>query len=317
MTTDNTMRDDVLTGLRGDVKTLPCKYFYDERGAELFEQICTLDEYYPTRTELEILEANAADIAKRLGPGCRVIEYGSGSGIKVRILLDALDSPVAFTPIDISCEQLHDASTELTAMYPSIDVQPICADYTQRVDLPDVPGAERTVIFFPGSTIGNFEPAEAQAFLQRAARHAGPGGAMVIGVDRRKDRNTLERAYNDSDGVTAEFNLNLLVRLNREIGTDFDSDAFHHRAVWNDEAGRIEMRLVSDRDQIVNVPDGAGAAVEVTLGEGEWIVTEHSHKYEPADFAALAQSAGWRLDHAYSDARELFSVLLMRNGHLV
>lgn len=308
-----TMRDDVLTGLRGPVKAIPCKYFYDERGAELFERITTLDEYYPTRTELEILETHAADIAQRLGPGCRVIEYGSGSGVKVRILLDALDSPVAFTPIDISCEQLYDASTELADLYPAIDVQPICADYTRQVDLPDAPGAARTVIFFPGSTIGNFEPGEAQAFLQRAARHAGANGAMVIGVDRRKDRATLERAYNDSGGVTAEFNLNLLARLNREIGTDFDVGAFHHRAVWNEDAGRIEMRLVSDRDQNVKVPDDSGGAAEVTLREGEWIVTEHSHKYEPTEFAALAQRAGWQLEHAYSDAQELFSVLLMRS----
>lgn len=313
MSNPDIMRNDVLSGLAGDVKTIPCKYFYDERGAELFEQICTLDEYYATRTELEILETHAAEIAQRLGPGCRVIEYGSGSGTKIRILLDALDSPVAFTPIDISCEQLYDASTELADLYPAIDVQPICADYTRQVDLPAVPDAARTVIFFPGSTIGNFEPAEAQSFLQRAARHAGADGAMVIGVDRRKDRGTLERAYNDSDGVTAEFNLNLLARLNRDIGTDFDISAFHHRAVWNDGAGRIEMRLVSDRDQTVSVPDGSGGTAEVAFHEGEWIVTEHSHKYEPAEFAALARDAGWQLEHAYSDAQELFSVLLMRS----
>lgn len=307
------MRDDVLHGLTSDEKSLPCKYFYDARGAELFERICELPEYYPTRTELGILESNAADIAEHLGPGCRVIEYGSGSGIKIRILLDALESPVAFTAIDISCEQLHEATAELQRLYPAIAVQPVCADYTQPLELPDAPRAVRTVVFFPGSTVGNMTPAGARAFLQRANQHAGPGGALLIGVDRRKDRETLELAYNDPAGVTAEFNMNLLERLNRELDTDFDPDGFRHQAVWEERAGHIEMRLVSTRDQRVRIPDGNGAHVTVPFATDEWIVTEHSRKYSPDEFAELAGAAGWDVEQVYTDERELFSVFLMRS----
>ncbi|CAN5789510.1 L-histidine N(alpha)-methyltransferase [soil metagenome] len=313
MNTVDTMRDDVLDGLGSEPKSIPCKYFYDVRGAELFEQICELPEYYPTRTELGILESHAEDLADRLGPACRVIEYGSGSGIKIRILLEALDSPVAFTAIDISCEQLHEATAELARLYPGIDVHPLCADYTQPLELPAATGVARTVVFFPGSTIGNMEPAVARAFLERANVHAGVDGALIIGVDRRKDRETLELAYNDPAGVTAAFNLNLLDRLNRELDADFDLDAFRHGAVWDPAAGRIEMRLVSTRDQVVRVPDDNGATVAIPLKRGEWIVTEHSHKYSPDEFTALADSAGWDLDRMYTDDQDLFAVFLMRS----
>ena len=306
--------EDVRVGLAATPKALAPKYFYDRRGAELFERICELDAYYPTRTELGILRDNVAEIARRLGPECRVVEYGSGSGIKTRILLEHLDRPVAYLPVDISRAQLMEFALSIAADLPALQVLPICADYTAPLPLPAASRpARRTAAFFPGSTIGNFEPADAEAFLARIAQTCGEGGACVIGVDLRKDAATLEAAYNDPEGVTAEFNLNLLDRINRECGTDFDRSAFRHHAPWDPEQGRIEMRLVSTRAQTVRIPaDAAGTPEQIVeFAEGEWITTEYSYKYRVDQVAALAERAGWQVEHRWCDERDWFSVWLL------
>ncbi|HUF27706.1 MAG TPA: L-histidine N(alpha)-methyltransferase, partial [Gemmatimonadaceae bacterium] len=239
------LREEVLRGLRGTPKMLPAKLFYDERGARLFERICTLDEYYLTRAEHEILLSRSCEIAALAGPGCALIEYGSGAGVKVRLLLDALAEPSACVPIDISVEQLERVADDLSGRYPRVAVRPLCADYTSRFRLPDLPPDARRLAFFPGSTIGNFHPAAAAAFLRRVRDTIRPDGALVLGVDRRKDPTTLHAAYNDVAGVTAEFNLNVLARLNRELGADFDLSRFRHRAFFDAGASRIEMHLES------------------------------------------------------------------------
>lgn len=297
-------RDDVVAGLRRAPKSLPCKYFYDARGSALFDRICALDSYYPTRTELAIMRAHVADIAGRLGRGCRLVEYGSGSSLKTRVLLDHLPALAGYVPIDISREHLMSAAADLAAAYPGLDIQPVCADYTGPLDLPAPrrPVA-RQVVYYPGSTIGNFHPPDAEAFLARMADVAGPGGGLLIGVDLKKDVAVLEHAYNEPDGVTAAFNLNLLGRINRELGGDFDLTQFRHHAPYDAEAGRIEMRLISLRPQVVRV---AGEAFAFAAGEP--IVTEHSYKYGLAEFEALAWRAGWSLEAVWTDTRRWFSV---------
>lgn len=306
-------RADALCGLTGTPRTLPCKYLYDERGAELFERICTVPAYYPTRTELSILRADLDDMAARLGPGCRVVEFGSGSGFKTRMLLERLGDPVAYVPVDISRAQLVASAEALAERFPAIEVLPVCADYTREVTLPEPASpARRTVVFFPGSTIGNFEPAEAARFLTRAAWLAGRGGALLIGVDLKKDRATLERAYDDPDGLTAEFNLNLLHRLRRECGADVDPSGFAHRALWNEAESRIEMHLVSRRDQVVRLQDEAGREVPIRFGTEDTIVTEYSYKYTLEGFAKLAATAGWSVEAVWTDPARRFSVQLLR-----
>jgi dimethylhistidine N-methyltransferase len=304
---------DALRGLRGPRRTLPPKYFYDRRGAELFERICELEEYYPTRTELGILRGALPEIATRVGPAARVVEFGSGSGIKTRLLLEALESPAAYLPIDISRDQLMGFASSIAQRYPELEVLPVCADYTGYLTLPQGgAGARRTLAFFPGSTIGNLEPREAVAFLRRVATIGGPAARLLIGVDLRKDEAVLERAYNDAEGVTAEFNLNLLQRLNTECGADFDLDAFHHRAVYDPEHGRIEMRLVSRRPQRVRLPaPDAGEVVEISFREGDHITTEHSYKYSPDGFEELAREGGWAAEARWSDRRGWFGVFLL------
>jgi dimethylhistidine N-methyltransferase len=308
-------RDDVLRGLSADRRTLPCKYFYDAHGAELFDRICELDEYYPTRTELGILEAHLPAIAARLGTRTMIIEFGSGSGIKTRMLLDQLDDPVAYVPIDISRAQLVETAHTLAAAYPRLEVLPVCADYTQAIELP-APSrpVQRRVVFFPGSTIGNFEPAEAARFLADAARLVGPDGRVLIGVDRHKDVRIIERAYNDTAGVTAAFNLNLLTRINRELGADFDVDRFSHRAVYSSAARRIEMQLTSGAEQIVQIAAADGSTAAFHFAEGDVIVTEHSYKYTERDFRTLAARASLQPDGMWSDPAKLFSVYLLRVG---
>ena len=297
---------DTLRGLTATQKTLPPKLFYDATGAALFERICTLPEYYLTRAELEILRARAHEIASLAGPRCALIEYGSGAGTKIRLLLDALDRPAAYVPIDISREQLADVAAGLAGDYPDVPVRPLCADYTAPLHLPPLPVGARRIAFFPGSTIGNFHPTEAAAFLHRVRHTVGTGGAMVLGVDRRKDRRILDAAYDDAAGVTAAFNLNLLTRLNRELGADFDLANFEHCAFFADRESRVEMHLVSRVAQVVRV---AGARIAFELGET--IHTECSYKYDRERLDQLVTAAGFTVTRLWTDAGDRFWVAFL------
>lgn len=297
-------RRDLLAGLKKEPKSIPCKYLWDIEGSRLFERICELDEYYPTRTELSILERHVDDMARRLGPRSLLIEYGTGVGVKTQLLLDALDDPVGYIPIDIACNQMDGVVSALEERHPDLEVKPVCADYTGPYRLPPIRRTpERRVVFFPGSTIGNFVPDEAGAFLGHIAGVVGEGGALLIGVDLEKDPSMLERAYDDRAGVTAEFNLNLLARANRELGADFDLQKFRHRAVWNEREGRVEMHLVILEDHPVRI----GTAT-IRFREGETIHTENAYKYTLDRFDRLARSAGFRVQEVWTDDDGLFSV---------
>jgi len=298
--------EDVLCGLMASRKTLPAKLFYDEEGARLFEQICTLDEYYLTRTELSILRASVREIGERVGERAALVEYGSGAGIKVRLLLDALLHPVAYVPIDISHEQLARVSSELAGDYPNVAIRPLCADYTQPLSLPHIPEHDRRLAFFPGSTIGNFHPAEAAAFLRRIRRVVGPGGMLLLGVDRRKDAATLNAAYDDRDGVTAAFNLNVLRRINRELGADFDLSRFRHKAFFNESAGRVEMHLQAT---VAHQVDVGGTPVAFARGETIW--TESSYKYDRDQLTTVTTAAGFAIERLWTDADDRFWVVLL------
>jgi dimethylhistidine N-methyltransferase len=301
-------RDAVIAGLRGRPKTLPCKFFYDAEGSRLFDRICELPEYYPTRTENGILRRHAADIAKLVGPGARLVEFGSGAGEKIRLLLSALERPAAYVPVDISRRHLLAAASGLARDFPRLAIAPVCADYTRPFELPALGMApETTVGFFPGSTIGNFTADEARAFLAGARALLGPDSWMIIGVDLRKDEQVLTRAYDDAAGVTAAFNLNLLRRINRELGGTFDLDQFAHAARWNDGDGRIEMHLTSRRAQTVEI-----GHERFVFRAGETIHTENSHKYALDGFAALAAGAGYETRAVWTDAAGLFSVQALR-----
>jgi L-histidine Nalpha-methyltransferase len=299
----DSLRTEVLRGLSGDSKTLPPKLFYDKTGARLFEAISELPEYYLTRTELSILRERAAEIADRCGERVALIEYGSGAGVKVRVLLDELKDPAAYVPVDISMEQLTAVAAERARQYPELRVAPVHADYTTRFTLPSLPLDARRVAFFPGSTIGNLHPAEATAFLHRIRATVGPNGALVMGVDRRKDETLLRDAYNDAAGVTAAFNLNLLTRLNRELGATFDLSRFRHRAHFNDEASRIEMHLESLIAQTVCV-----GGVPIEFEQGETILTECSYKYDLPFLEAVVKPAGFEIQELWTDEREWFWV---------
>lgn len=296
---------DVIAGLRGSPKSLSCKYFYDERGSRLFDEICLLEEYYLTRAEDEIIKRHAQEMADQIGPGVMLVEYGSGSSTKTRALLDRLDSPVAYVPVDISREHLHRTAVELSRAYPRIEILPVCADFTRPFRLPK---SRRTpthsAVFFPGSTIGNFQPEAARAMIGQIAPMCGAGGGLLIGIDLQKPAPTIEAAYNDALGVTAEFNLNLLRRINRELDGNIDVDQFQHRASYDSHLGRIEMALVSRRPQTIMV---SGQAFE--FADGEAITTEYSHKYTVEGFAALAADAGLTLRRTWTDARQQFAVL--------
>lgn len=306
-------RAAVLAGLRQTEKSLPCKFFYDAEGSRLFEKICELPEYYPTRTECRILKEHAGAIAAEIGPGARLVEFGSGAGVKIRLLLSALKQPTAYVPVDISRLHLLAAVSSLAKDFPHLAIAPICADYTLPFDLPSHSGAEpaNTIGFFPGSTIGNFTPSEARAFLQSARLLLGPGSSMIVGVDLRKDAAVLVRAYDDAAGVTAAFNLNLLRRINRELMGTFELDQFSHRARWNDKLGRMEMHLVSRRAQTVDI-----GRDRFTFEKGETIHTENSHKYTIAQFQDLAREAGYAPQNVWSDPDRLFSVHLIRDAAL-
>ncbi len=301
---------DVLAGLGQPQKELPCKWLYDARGSHLFERICELEEYYPTRTELRIMEANVRAMAALLGPDCALVEYGSGSGLKTRLLLQHLARPAVYVPIDISAPALEAATSRLARAFPALRVLPVCADFTSPIDLP-LAGvdARRRAVYFPGSTIGNFHKPDVVAFLRDVARQCGPGGGLLLGVDLRKERSVLERAYDDARGVTAAFDLNLLVRANRELGADFRLDRFRHEARYDERHGRVEMHLVATVAQIVAV---GGQAFRFAEGESIW--TESSYKYGVSEFAALAALAGWRRQATWTDERAWFSVQYLTTG---
>jgi len=296
--------DDVLSGLALPQKALPPKYFYDARGSELFEAICDLPEYYPTRTELAMMQADVAAMARALGPDCLLIEYGAGSGRKTRVLIEAL-APRAYAAVDISREQLESSVAEFAQLFPAVKIIGVCADYSRPLALPEIDAvaARRRAIYFPGSTIGNFTREEALVFLINARVLAGPGGAMLVGVDLKKDHARLHAAYNDAQGVTAEFNANLLRRINSELGANFDLSSFRHHAFYDPALGRIEMHLESTREQRVMI-----AGREFTFHAGETIHTENSCKYTIAEFQQLGAKAGFRSEHRWTDPEQLFSI---------
>ena len=295
---------EALAGLQSFEKTLPCKFFYDAYGSALFDRICELPEYYPTRTEAAIMQANAAEMAALVRPDSLLIEYGSGSSIKTRILLDRLPRLAGYVPMDISREHLLRTASLLAEAYPHLDILPLCADYTTEFALPPAcrPIGSH-VVYFPGSTIGNFHPEDAVAFLASIAKVCGPSGGLLIGVDLKKEPRILNAAYNDSQGVTAAFNLNLLTRMNAELGADFDLENFAHRAFYNSLAGRIEMHLLSLKSQSVHI-----GGAEIKFEEEESILTECSYKYSLPDFADLAKSAGMTVRKVWTDSDHKFSV---------
>jgi L-histidine Nalpha-methyltransferase len=297
-------RADVLGGLARPQKAVPPKYFYDRAGAALFDEICSLPEYYVTRAELEILTAHADEIAACIGPGATLAELGSGRSVKTRLLLDRLADPRAYVPIDIEPGSLATAVLELRHAYPGLLVQPVCADFTQSFTLPPAAAsAQRLAVFFPGSTIGNLEPRNAMLLLRKIRRRLGHGGLVIVGVDTRKPAPLLERAYNDARGVTAAFNRNLLVRIRRELEADVDPAAFDHVALWQEGPGRIEMHLRSRCAQTVRL-DG----FDFPFRAGETLHTENSYKYAPEEFAALAREAGFDPRWLWRHPEGLFAV---------
>ena len=303
------MRADVLNGLSQEQKEISPKYFYDARGSHLFEDITQLPEYYLTRTERSIMQASVTEMARLVGPNAAVIEFGSGAGAKIRLLLDHLNKPVASVAVEISRDHLLDSAQALADDYPYLDIIAVCADFTRPFELPPIPGARRNLVFFPGSTIGNFPADEAIRLLKVMNQAAGEDGALLIGADLVKDTHMLEAAYNDSAGVTAEFNLNLLAHINRELMADFDLDSFRHQAVYNEAAGRIEMYLVSQREHTVHIGDQ-----RIIFSSGERILTEYAYKYSLSGFADLAASAGFRVVKVWSDPQNHFSVQYLIRG---
>ncbi|MDB6164034.1 MAG: hypothetical protein JWL98_1466 [Xanthomonadaceae bacterium] len=298
---------EVLAGLAATPKTLPSKYFYDARGSALFEQITQQPEYYLTRVETRLLDARMADIAAEVGAQAHVVEYGSGSGLKTERLLRGLQDPVAYTPIEISRATLLAMAGRLALRFPRVQMLPVCADFTQPVALPAPDRrAHGVVVFFPGSTLGNFDEDEAIALLSAMRETMGADGRALIGIDLDKDSDVIEAAYNDVAGVTAAFTLNLLVRLNREIGSDFDVGAFRHHAVYVRERGRIETSLVSQRAQDVHV---AGRVFHFAAGEA--MLVEYSHKYTDTGFAALAAAAGLQVVTGWNDERDWLGLRLL------
>ena len=296
--------EDVLAGLALPQKSIPPKYFYDEQGCRLFEAICELPEYYLTRTEMAILRGNIAEIAQFVGPDAELIEFGSGVQAKTRILIQALQTQL-YVPIDIAIDTLRTSSSELARRFPFLNIVGICADHTRPIALPEFAGVpiRRKMIFFPGSTIGNFTPAEALVFLRQARKMAGAGGVLLIGVDLKKDKATLDAAYADSGGVTEQFNLNLLHRINRELAADFQVKRFRHKAFYDPILGRVEMHLESLYSQFVHV-----AGQRFDFAPGETVHTEISCKYSIAEFQELGKRAGFSPEKVWTDPEQLFSV---------
>jgi dimethylhistidine N-methyltransferase len=300
-------RRAVLAGLGGSPRAIPAKFLYDARGSALFDAICEQPEYYPTRTETQILRACAGDIARLAGPGCALVEYGSGSSVKTRLLLEAMPDLHAYVPIDISRQHLDATARRLREDYPWLRVDPVSGDYMALDALPPVIDGARRIGFFPGSTIGNLTPAEAVLYLRRARRLLFSDGALILGVDLKKDSQRLHAAYNDAAGVTAQFTLNLLRRMNRELEANFDLSAFAHEAFYNEAAGRIEIYFCSLRDQTVTV-----AGRRFTFAEGERVHTEYSYKYDVAEIAELARRGGFSIAQTWTDPDRLFAVAFLR-----
>lgn len=301
---------DVLAGLAKTPKQLPSKYFYDKRGSELFEEITRQPEYYLTRVELALLHDSAAEICAAVGPRAHVVEYGSGSGHKTRILLDALEDPVAYTPIEISFSALTASVQRLDREFDDVEVLPVCADFTQPVAIPQpTRQAEHALVFFPGSTLGNFGEDEALGLLRAMRQTMGDRGGALVGIDLQKSPAMLEAAYNDAAGVTAAFTLNLLTRLNRDVGSDFDLTAFSHLANYSVERGRIETFLVSQCAQTVTV-EGR----RFRFASGEAMQVEYSHKYTDRGFAALVARAGLKVVQRWNDPRDWFGLRLLQRA---
>jgi len=295
--------DAVIAGLSVRRKSIPCRFLYDARGSELFEDITRLDEYYPTRTEIGLLDAHGPEIAGRAGQGCAVVEFGSGSSRKTHILLEHLDAAAAYVPIDIDDSALDEAAARLRKSFPGLPLHPVHADFSQGIALPDEISDAPKLGFFPGSTIGNFEFDEAREFLDTAGTVLGEGSSLLIGADLRKDRDILIPAYDDASGVTADFTLNLVHRMNRELGARLNVALFAHEAVYNDDIGRIEIYLVSLAEQHFDI-----LGHKFSLAEGERIHVENSHKYTVPQFHALAGQAGWQPEQVWTDKDDLFSL---------
>jgi dimethylhistidine N-methyltransferase len=307
LTRQTSFQDDVLRGLALPQKAIPPKYFYDERGSQLFERICELPEYYPTRTEMALMERHVDEMVTLLGPDAQLVEFGSGASVKTRLLVDRLE-PSLYVPIDISETALREACRALALMFPWLNISAVTADFTEPIRLPEFVGipVHRKVVYFPGSTIGNFTPDEALEFLKGVREIVGPGGMLLIGVDLKKDKRVLDAAYDDAQGVTAEFNLNLLHRINRELGGDFQVKRFRHQAFYDERAGRIEMHLESLYRQFAHV---AGQRFE--FREGETIHTEISCKYGVEEFRQLVSRARFHAEKAWTDPANLFAVHAM------
>ncbi len=304
---DKTFYEDVIAGLSLPQKAIPPKYFYDERGSQLFDRICDLPEYYPTRTETSLLSRIAPELTERLSATQHLIEYGSGASRKTRIVLDALPELKSYVPMDISEDFLLGVADTVSTDYPKLDVVPLVGDFTAELKLPPEVEQGSKAGFFPGSTIGNLGPEGGRAFLARAREQLGDEAKFVLGADLIKDEKVLRAAYNDRSGVTAKFNLNLLSRINRELGADFDECSFHHNAVWNPEQSRIEMHLVSDTAQSISVNGKV-----FTFSDGETIHTENSYKFTPDALRALSESAGWRTEETWTDDEFPFAVVLLK-----
>lgn len=299
---------ELLRGLRQAEKSIPCRFLYDQRGSELFEQITELPEYYPTRTETKILKSCVNEIRSATPTGSLLIEFGSGSSTKTEILLAALDRLAGYVPIDISPSALEEARERLSDRFPELDIYPVVGDFSARMELPPEFSGTPKLGFFPGSTIGNLRTTEAEHLLGNMREILGASGRLIIGVDLRKDEDMLVAAYDDAQGVTAAFNLNLLDRANRDLKTNFDLSRFEHLATYDADHGRIDMNLVSKIDQTVSV-----LGHEITFSEGERIHTEHSHKYDIEGFRNLARRAGWTPDRVWTDERSYFSVHELHN----
>lgn len=305
---DPAFADDVLAGLSQPQKTVPCRWLYDERGSVLFEEITLLPEYYPTRTEAAILEACAAEVASAAGPGATVVEYGAGASVKTRLLLDAMQDVHCYVPIDVSAEFLAESAARLEADYSGLQVVPVVGDFLSPIDLPaESEGPGPAVGFFPGSTVGNLTDEEIADFFGRARRDLGDGASFVLGADLKKSTDRLIPAYDDAAGVTAAFNLNLLARINRELGGTFDLARFVHEARWNEVRSRVEMHLVSQGAQTVRVGDA-----EFRFEDGETIHTENSRKFARGELSALAARRGWETTDVWMDDDGLFSVMMLK-----
>ena len=298
---------EVMEGLSLTPKRLPSKLFYDEKGSALFDDICKLDEYYPTRTELKIMEDNIEEMSTLLGEGTLLIELGSGSSIKIRLLLDNIPGLAGYVPVDISSGHLIQSAGVLKKLYPHIDIFPLAADYTKDFELPEINKPyDHKAVYYPGSTIGNFTPSKAKSFLERIAKICGQNGGVIIGVDLRKDKQILEAAYNDKDGVTAAFNLNILQHLNNELNSDFDPNKFQHHAFFDNKESRIEMHLISKENQKVHLNEST-----IYFEKDEAILTEYSYKYTLESFAELV-SDNFEVRKVWIDKNHLFSIHYLR-----